>query len=83
MTETRTIPPDILRRVGEACYGERWQSALAAAWNVNDRTVRSWASGRMEFPPARIADLRETLQRRRRDIDQAEQLLAALSEPAG
>jgi len=83
MTET-TLAPELLRRAGEAAYGERWQSALAAAWNLNDRTVRSWLSGRMVFPSARIADLIRLLQTRRRDIDLAErELLAAISsEPA-
>lgn len=63
-----TLTPDALRRVGEALWGDKWQAALAAAWTVNDRTVRSWASGRLVFPAARIADLRDLAQQRGADI---------------
>lgn len=39
------MTPDLLRRVGEALYGPRWQSDLAAALGVADRTVRRWLAG--------------------------------------
>lgn len=52
-----TLDPDQLRLVGEALFGSRWQAELAQRWNVNDRTVRSWASGRRAFPAERIPDL--------------------------
>jgi len=77
MTAT-TLPPEILRRIGEAAYGERWQSALAEAFGVSDRVVRRWLAGSATFPPARIADLIRLLQTRRRDIDLAERELLAL-----
>lgn len=31
--------------VGEALFGSRWQSELARALDVSDRTVRRWAAG--------------------------------------
>lgn len=33
---------DLLRDVGEALYGSRWQSEIAKDLNVADRTVRRW-----------------------------------------
>ena len=35
---------DLLRLVGEALYGERWQSPLAGDLGVSDRAVRYWLS---------------------------------------
>ncbi len=35
----------LLRRVGEALFGLRWQSALAIELDVSDRTMRRWVSG--------------------------------------
>ncbi len=35
----------LLRRVGEALYGPRWQSALAIDLDVSDRTMRRWVAG--------------------------------------
>lgn len=45
---------DLLRRVGEALYGPRWQTDLAQALAVNDRTVRRWVSG--DDPPQGVYD---------------------------
>lgn len=57
--------------VGEALYGPRWQSELARALGVNERTVRRWtANGGLpdaylpeirELVRARIAELRNLL----------------------
>ncbi len=44
MLDTISGPP-LLRRVGEALYGPRWQSALAIDLDVSDRTMRRWVSG--------------------------------------
>lgn len=41
---------DLLRFVGEALYGERWQSPLAADLCVSDRAVRYWVSGANPCP---------------------------------
>jgi hypothetical protein len=38
----------IMRKVGEACYGSLWQSELARALDVSDRSVRRWIA---ESPP--------------------------------
>ena len=41
---------DLLRFVGEALYGERWQSRLAADLGVSDRAIRYWLSAANQCP---------------------------------
>ena len=36
---------DVLRLVGEALYGQQWQTPLSRDLGVTDRTVRNWAAG--------------------------------------
>jgi hypothetical protein len=36
---------DLFRSCGEALYGQRWQTDLAAALRVSDRHIRRLASG--------------------------------------
>lgn len=36
---------DLLRQAGEALYGPLWQSQLARALDVADRTMRRWVAG--------------------------------------
>lgn len=62
------MTPDLLRRVGEALYGEHWQAPLAVDLNVAVRTVQRWATGERPMPqnlPAELAgvigDRREAL----------------------
>lgn len=50
---------DLLRRTGEALYGERWQSALARELHLNERTIRSYLSGRDPIPDWLWAELRK------------------------
>lgn len=35
---------ELLRLVGEALYGERWQAPIAGDLGVSDRAVRYWIS---------------------------------------
>lgn len=51
------MTPNDLRRIGEAFYGPRWQTSLAVALGVADRTVRSWLSGRRSLPVGLATDL--------------------------
>lgn len=39
-----------LRRLGEAIWGRQWQTPLAQAVDVSDRTVRRWAAGKIGVP---------------------------------
>lgn len=56
------MSPDLLRRIGEALYGERWQSALAAELGIADRSLRYWLAGRSPIPPTIKEELRGLLQ---------------------
>ena len=47
----------LLRAAGEALYGPRWQSELARALDVSDRTMRRWAAGSDAMPPGVVLDL--------------------------
>lgn len=60
---------DSLRVIGEALYGDRWQTDLAAAIGVNVRTIRRWAAGE-PIPESRSAELRSLVQGRRAALDE-------------
>lgn len=47
-----------LHQIGEALYGPRWQSELARALDVSDRTVRRWAAG-ADMPEGAWEDIRQ------------------------
>jgi hypothetical protein len=51
------MTPDLLRRVGEALYSERWQTALATALGYSDRTMRRWLAGDSQMPDTLCIDL--------------------------
>jgi hypothetical protein len=52
-----TDPTPIIRQVGASLYGERWQSPLAAALKVSERSVQRWASGSSPVPVGVLRDL--------------------------
>ncbi len=54
----------LLREAGAALYGPRWQSDLARALGVSDRTVRRWDAGSHNVPAGAWSDLRALLQER-------------------
>jgi rRNA-processing protein FCF1 len=58
------MTPELLREVGEALYGARWQSELARELDVTDRTMRRWAAGEFSIPEAVSAELRGILRER-------------------
>lgn len=58
------MTPDLLRKIGEALYGERWQSSLAAELGVSDRTVRRWVAGVDQPRPGVWGDLRRLVVKR-------------------
>ena len=55
------MTPALLREAGEALYGPLWQSELARALGVADRTVRRWIAGERPVPPSLGLTLRELL----------------------
>lgn len=62
------MTPDLLRRIGQAMYGERWQTALAHDLGMSDRRVRGWALGEGKPRPGVIEDLRVLLEWRREEL---------------
>ncbi len=54
----------LFREAGEALYGSRWQSDMARALDVSDRTVRRWAAGSHDVSPGAWVDLRMLLKSR-------------------
>lgn len=62
------MTPDLLRAAGEALYGPRWQTPLAADLEVADRTVRRWAAGDSAIPDGVTSELRRLLVARQVEI---------------
>lgn len=58
----------LLAQVGEALFGPQWQTPLAAALGVGDRTVRRWASGDTEVPDGVWADIAKLCLTRAQDL---------------
>lgn len=83
MTTTRSAAPSgalLLSQIGEALYGEQWQSPLARALDVNLRTMQRWAAGQNDPPE----HLREDMIRLLHDRQQAiSELLARLNPARG
>ncbi len=49
--------PAQLERAGNLLYGDRWQTDLARALEINDRRVRQWMSMERPIPPGVWADI--------------------------
>ena len=64
MTDPTLTARSRLARCGIALYGERWQSDLARALGVSDRSVRAWVAGTRSIPEGVWGDLRRLLQER-------------------
>lgn len=62
---------NILEKAGLASFGNTWQTEMARALNVNDRTIRRWASGETPLPAPLKQELLKHLKWRKRDIDKA------------
>lgn len=54
-----------------AAFGERWQTDMAHALGVSDRTVRNWVSGKYNLPPTLSADIKLILEKRKAQIKEA------------
>lgn len=69
----------LLRRVGETLWGSRWQTEMATALGVSDRTVRRWASGDDEPRAGVWADLARIAEERRGAIGELTRELRRLA----
>lgn len=50
-----------LETAGRALYGSAWQTPMAEALSVADRTVRRWYAGESRIPPGIWPELRKML----------------------
>lgn len=55
---------DRLRQFGMMLFGARWQSELAKALQVSDRTVRRWFAGTAPIPEGVEVELKVLLVKR-------------------
>lgn len=60
--------PDHLRVIGEALYGERWQSDIARDLNVDSRRVRQWLASERPIPAGIWVELAAKLRQRKQTI---------------
>lgn len=51
------MTPKQLEAAGRELYGEQWQTPLADALGVSDRTVRRWLAGDRAIPDGLAAEL--------------------------
>jgi len=61
---------DLLNRVGEQLFGSRWQSDLARALGVTERTMRRWVEHPDGISPERIDAMIELCKARRSDLSE-------------
>lgn len=66
---------DLLRLVGEALHGERWQSPLAGDLGVSDRAVRYWLSAATPCPDDLGPRLLAVVVRKREEVSALESIV--------
>lgn len=63
----QTWGPAQLERAGRLLYGDRWQSELARALDINDRRVRQWMAKERPITAAIWADIAGLLRQRQQE----------------
>lgn len=58
------ISPDVLARVGRSLFGEQWQTPLARALGMSDRSLRYMAAGDRGIHAGIVTDLLGILEER-------------------
>ncbi|WP_209308503.1 hypothetical protein [Sphingomonas corticis] len=81
MGENRNL--DLLRLVGEALYGERWQAPIASDLGVSDRAVRYWLSKATPCPDDTGSRLLGIVVRKREALAHLEEQVRSRTSPAG
>ena len=74
---------ELIRAVGEHLWGSRWQTDMAIALGVNDRTVRRWASGAQVPQPGIWAELIPIIRRRRVELSELLKMVVQHARSAG
>lgn len=59
----------IIADIGQALWGTQWQTDMAKALDVSDRTVRRWVAGTTPIPRGIYADLIRVMTERQADLD--------------
>jgi hypothetical protein len=62
--------PKELRKSGEALFGQRWQTDLARALDVDSRRIRQWIKGERPLPKTIDQDILALLKQRQQKISQ-------------
>lgn len=73
----------LLRRVGEALYGPRWQAEMARELQIADRTVRRWISGDTEIGSGVHAELLKLVRERGEALKAVEREMRIRPPPPG
>lgn len=77
------IDPALLRRVGEALYGQQWQAPLARDLPVSERHMRRLLAGTTPISPGIAGDLARLCRDRLAELaDVAATLDTASADPA-
>ncbi len=74
---------ELLRLVGEALYGERWQTPIAADLGVSDRAVRYWISAANPCPDDLGSRLLAVVIRKRESLGDLENVITEQLKPVG
>ena len=64
-----TMKPELLKRIGEALYGQRWMRPLSRDLGVNHRSVERWARGTYKIHTDYVVKLRALLEKSRKVHD--------------
>jgi len=75
------VSSKLLRDVGAALYGPRWQSDLARDLKVTDRTVRRWTDGSSDVPDGVYLELLSLCQERAAMLDDLIERLPRAAAP--
>ena len=71
----------LLKRVGKALYGPRWQSEVARNLEVSDRTIRRWVDGSYDVPDGVYLELLGLCQERAAELDELIEVLPRSAAP--
>lgn len=72
---------DLLRLVGEALYGERWQAPIASDLGVSDRAVRYWITSVNQCPEDLGTRLLAIVERKKHGLGDLERLVVERLKP--
>lgn len=68
MIDARDGEHDLLESIGQALYGERWQTGMSRDLEISDRQMRRWVAG-AKIPPGVFVDLMRIMQERAAILD--------------